>query len=399
MRLPRTPHQSSILSDTGVVPLSQSRYAMEMRWIVEREYYLELASAGLTMPIVSDLVLHQYRDAAEILDDGVRLGMVLAESARRMHTPLAIPHMDLELEKRALMTMLGIPADQLVKYHFDAPPSPELFTRLQQHLHDALPVSLQAHIDSVGYIARATELVPVGMVIGPFSLMTKLVADPITPVAMAGLGVTADEDVEIACVEQVLELGFRIIMRSIALQIDAGARAIFIAEPAANMVYFSPNQMAAGTDIFDRYVMAYHRQIKAYLEDRGVDLFFHCCGELIEAMLVKFTELDPALLSLGSSRTLWEDARLVPKRTVLYGNLPSKQFYSDALITPRQVEQQSRALIAKMQEVGHPFILGTECDVLSVPGCECQIMAKVRAMIRCQPAPAMVAPGCDGMAR
>jgi hypothetical protein len=31
----------------------------------------------------------------------------------------------------------------------------------------------------------------------------------------------------------------------------------------------------------------------------------------------------PVILSLGSSRVLWEDAQLVPKHVVLYGNLPS----------------------------------------------------------------------------
>jgi len=32
------------------------------------------------------------------------------------------------------------------------------------------------------------------MAIGPFSLMTKLMADPIVPIAMAGMGVTGAED-------------------------------------------------------------------------------------------------------------------------------------------------------------------------------------------------------------
>jgi hypothetical protein len=34
-----------------------------------------------------------------------------------------------------------------------------------------------------------------------------------------------------------------------------------------------------------------------------------------------------------------------------------------------------------MAEVKHSFILGSECDVLSVPGCECTIKAKVAAML------------------
>jgi len=52
----------------------------------------------------------------------------------------------------------------------------------------------RAHFDAIRYIARETDLVAVGMCIGPFSLMTKLLADPITAIAMAGVGVTAAED-------------------------------------------------------------------------------------------------------------------------------------------------------------------------------------------------------------
>jgi hypothetical protein len=84
--------------------------------------------------------------------------------------------------------------------------------------------------------------------------------------------------------------------------------------------------------------------------------------------------------SLGSSRKLWEDARLVPGTTVLYGNLPSKKFYSDDVISVEQVRALADELIDNMKRVGHPFILGSECDVLHVPGCERQIMKKVRVI-------------------
>ena len=112
-----------------------------------------------------------------------------------------------------------------------------------------------------------------------------------------------------------------------------------------------------------------------------VELFFHCCGELVDPMVKAFATLDPAILSLGSSRLLWEDARLVPQSTVLYGNLPSKQFYSDSLVSVADVARRSRELTGRMADLRHPFILGTECDVLSVPGCECTIKAKVDAIL------------------
>lgn len=350
---------------------------------MERQYYLDLAARGLQMPIVTDLVLHEYVDPQAIVENGERLGRVLEEAAVRLKTPLAVPHMDLELEKHVLLEMLDVPADEIAKYHFSEPLDNEVFERFEQRKHDAFNAHLQAHIDSVRYIAEHTDLLPIGMTIGPFSLMTKLVTDPITPIAMAGAGMSAEDDDDIKLIEQALELGTRMILLSIQAQVAAGAKAIFIAEPAANKVYLSPNQIEAGSDIFDRFVMAYDRQIKAYLEAHGVDLIFHCCGELTEYMIGKFCELDPAVMSLGSSRHLWEDAAIVPKTTVLYGNLPSKRFYSDALITVQQVEEQGNALLKKMCEAGHPFILGTECDVLSVPGCEKVLMDKVVAITRC----------------
>lgn len=351
---------------------------------MERQYYLDIAARGLQMPIVTDLVLHEYVDPEAIVQDGERLGRVLEEAARRLNTPLAVPHMDLELEKYVLLEMLGVPADERAKYHFTEPLDDDVFARFEQRKYDPFNAHLQAHIDSVKYIAeQATDLLPIGMTIGPFSFMTKMVTDPITPIAMAGAGMSAEDDDDIKLIEQTLELATRMILRSMEAQIAAGAKAIFIAEPAANKVYLSPNQIDAGSDIFERFVMAYNRRIKAYMDEQGVDLIFHCCGELTEYMLGKFGELDPAVISLGSSRKLWEDAAIMPKTTVLYGNLPSKRFYSDALITAQQVEEQGNMLIKKMCEVGHPFILGTECDVLSVPGCEQTIMEKVVAITRC----------------
>jgi uroporphyrinogen-III decarboxylase len=184
-------------------------------------------------------------------------------------------------------------------------------------------------------------------------------------------------------VEVTLDLSTMVILRSMEAQIEAGARAVFIAEPAANKVYISPRQMEQGSDIFERMVMRYLRRIKAFLDERGVDLIFHCCGELTDEMVQAYASLEPVILSLGSSRVLWEDARLVPRHVVLYGNLPSKRFYSDDLVTREQVEQLACELLQRMREVGHPFILGSECDVLSVQGCEQTIKEKVQAFVTC----------------
>jgi len=339
------------------------------------------------MPIGADLVLHEKPDPAAILTDGEALGRVVEETARRYRTPLAFAHMDLQLEKTVLLEILGIPAADIALYHFGEDPGTEAVTRLRDDLRKPLNLALRAQIDSVAYVGRQTDLVPIGMTIGPFSLMTKLLKDPITPIYMAGSGMTADDDPDVALVERALDLSLQIVLYSVEAQIRAGAKAIFMAEPAANVVYVSPKQIEAGSDIFERYPIAADRRVKELVDRHGVDLIFHCCGALNDYMLRQFTTLDPVILSLGSSRKLWEDARIVPKNIVLFGNLPSKHFYSDAVITRAQVEAQACELLHRMKEAEHPFILGSECDVLNVPGSSAVIRDKVEAFVHCR---------CDG---
>jgi hypothetical protein len=99
-------------------------------------------------------------------------------------------------------------------------------------------------------------------------------------------------------------------------------------------------------------------------------------------MVSRFATLGASMISLGCSRALWKDAALVPKDTVLYGNLPSKQFYATQL-SAEAVARMACELVEKMSAAGHPFILGSECDVLSVPGSEAEIMRKVDAFMQC----------------
>ena len=343
---------------------------------MKRSYYLDLAAAGLRMPVGTHLILHEHGDVQEILADGHKLGRVLEEAAHRFRTPIAIPLMNLTLEKTALLSADNVPAEKINSYHFSEPPTGDYDIPLTP--------AMMVCCDAVRYIAQKTDLLPVGMAIGPFSLMTKLVADPIAPVFLAGTGATAEEEVEIAVVEKTLELAGKVIRIYLEAQIEAGAKAVFICEPAANKVYFSPKQLEESYEMFDRYVMEPNQRIRALLAAHGVDLIFHDCGELTDEMVRRFGTLDPAILSLGSSRRLWEDARLVPKTTVLYGNLPSKHFSSDAHLSVQKVGDLARELVGKMTASGHPFILGSECDVLSVPKCEASIWNKVNAFMECQ---------------
>ncbi|MEN6605767.1 MAG: uroporphyrinogen decarboxylase family protein [Bryobacteraceae bacterium] len=349
---------------------------------MERQFYIDLAASHLRMPIGTDLVLHEQPDPESILLDGRRLGQVTESAAGRYRTPLAVPLMDLRLEKADLLKALGVSEQEVDTYHFSAAPDEAALSTARQAQNSPFSRRNQAHIDSIAYIAGKTDLVPVGMGIGPFSLTTKLMSDPITAIAMAGMGMTAEEDAGVLMVERCLALAEMTVSRWIGAQAAAGARAVIICEPAANRVFLSPKQLEAGSDVFERFVMQPNLRLKQQLSKAGADLIFHNCGDLIPMMVREFAErLDPVILSLGSSRKLWEDAALVPKNVVLYGNLPTKNFYSDSVMPVERVEKLVTELIEKMHAANHPHILGSECDVLHVPEAAASIRHKVDVML------------------
>jgi len=335
------------------------------------------------MPIGTDLVLHEHDDPGGIIHDGQALGEIIAEAAGRYRTPLAVPLMDLRLEKSDLLQLLGVEAAAVDTFHFSQIPSGDDIRCVQQSQDAPFAPRNQAHIDSVRFIAKKkTDLLPIGMAIGPFSLMTKLMADPITAVAIAGFGTTAEQDPLVGMVERCLALAEIAVARSLKAQIRAGARAVIICEPAANRVYLSPRQLESGSDIFERFIMQPNLRMKQLLEEAGVDLIFHDCGELTAKMVEQFAvRLNPVILSFGSSRRLWEDASLVPKQIVLFGNLPTKNFYSDDAVPLNAVPAMARDLRDRMRAAGHPHILGSECDVLHVADAAETIRRKVAAML------------------
>ncbi|HNX52111.1 MAG TPA: uroporphyrinogen decarboxylase family protein [Pontiellaceae bacterium] len=351
---------------------------------MQKQFYLDLADRGLRLPIGTHLILHEKANHDTIIHHGDQLGAVMIEAAQYYKSPLAIPLMDLTLEKEAILAILGVPAEEREKFHFDKLPAADAVEKISTA--PFMIPRMEATCEAVRYVAEREQqenIVALGMGIGPFSLMTKMLSDPITPVFMAGTGMTAEDDDDVALVECVMELSTQIILRYLTEQAKAGAKAIILCEPAANLVFFSPNQLAEGSDVFERFVMQPNLKIKAKLDELGVDLIFHDCGELTDGMVESFNRLNPVMLSLGCSRTLWKDAALLSKDIVLYGNLPSKKFYSDEAVSVADVERMTRELITNMKTAGHPFIMGTECDVLSVPGHEESIKRKVDAMMSC----------------
>ena len=172
------------------------------------------------------------------------------------------------------------------------------------------------------------------------------------------------------------------VLRSAKAQIEAGARAMVVCEPAASTAYLSPRQIRAGSDVFERFVLKPNRRLRKLLESHDVDLIFHNCGELLPEIVAQFAgQLRPVVLSLGGSRVLWKDAEVVPKDVVLFGNLPTKTFYSDSAMPLEEVRRRTLELRARMVECGHPHILGSECDVLHVPEAAATIRRKVDIML------------------
>ena len=220
------------------------------------------------------------------------------------------------------------------------------------------------------------------MTIGPFSLMTKLLSDPISAVALAGRGVPVEKEPLVAMAAGALALAELIVHRSLGAQLEAGAAAMIVCEPAASSLFISPRQMATGSSVFDDFVVEPLVRLKARLDEAGADLVLHDCGELTTAMVATLARrVTPAVLSLGSSRQLWEVAAHVPREVVLFGNLPTKHFHSDETLPLETVRSMTRDLVARMRETGHPFILGSECDVLHVEGAAETIRRKVEAML------------------
>lgn len=327
------------------------------------------------MVLGTDLVLNLQDNPEEIKHHGQRLGEVIIQAAERFRQPLAVPLMDLSLEKRDLLQNLGFGGKSPDTFHFTALPTEDMVARLKYMFHSLFSRRHLAHIYSIAHVASHSSLLPTGMVIGPFSLMTKLLADPINAVT----AVLMDPDsLEAQMALRCLELAEITVQRSLLAQITAGARAVIVCEPTAGKTYISPRMM----DLFEQFVIQPNLRLKSLLDGAGVDLLFHDCNELTTEMIrLLATRLNPVVMSLSSVRLLWEVAAFVPRDIVLFGNLPTKSFYSDSVMPIEEVVRLTHEIINAMHACGHPHILGTECDVLHVPGAS--VLEKVETMLAC----------------
>ncbi len=178
---------------------------------MDREYYLDLAARGLSMPIAADLVLHEHADAEEILLDGERLGSVIEETANRFSTPLAVPHMDLELEKKTLTEMIGVAAEERAKFHFASAPSPRCYRPRPGPAERSL-AARDAGAGGRDQLHRQAHLADPDRHVHRTVLPDDQTRHrPNHAVCMAGIGHDRQDDDSIRLVEGVLELGMRII--------------------------------------------------------------------------------------------------------------------------------------------------------------------------------------------
>ena len=233
--------------------------------LTNRRFYLDLAARGLRMPIGADLILHEESEPEKARNNGAALGKVIERAARRWHTPLAIPLMDLHLEKTDLLALAGVPEAETESYHFTTPLDESTLTKLCDERAAQFCANSHARDEALAYIAKKHDLVAVGMVIGPFSLATRLLADPITVAAMVGSGVAPEDSNEVRLLWQCLSMAEAAVHRSLQSQMAHGAKAIMICEPAACTAFISPRQLKGGSNLFECLVMEPNLRMKAIL--------------------------------------------------------------------------------------------------------------------------------------
>jgi uroporphyrinogen-III decarboxylase len=351
---------------------------------MSRQTFHDFARRGLAMPLAVDLLVHLESTPEKVDANPAEMARIMIRAAEVFDTPLAVAPMDLRVEKAALAEWLGIPAAEHETFHLSQPLSFEQIEALRNHFGDGeLTARMRVTAEALGIAAKRSALIPTGMAIGPFSLVTKIMEDVITAVFMVGAETDPDEDESVALALQLIELTTGLVEAYVRAQIAGGAKAIIICEPAANKVYFSPKQIAEGSNVFERMVIEPNRRIVKAIEEAGADLILHDCGELTPEMIADLAGLHPVVLSLGSCVDIVEATRHVPRDVVLFGTVPSKFVPREDEMPVEKVRAICASLRDRMEATGHPFILGSECDVLCVHGHERGIMAKAREIAEC----------------
>ena len=99
-------------------------------------------------------------------------------------------------------------------FHFAEPIPDADFVRLLSGAGAVLVPGSVARDEALELIAAQDGLMPIGMLIGPFSLVTRLMKDPITAAGLAGGGMTAEDATEVRLLMQCLEVAEKLVLRS-----------------------------------------------------------------------------------------------------------------------------------------------------------------------------------------
>ena len=151
--------------------------------------YLDLARSGRCLPDGDGPGLERETpDPEAARRDGLGWARSWNETPGAGARPLALPLMDLRLDKADLLARLGIGEEEADRFHFAAPFDQETSETLRRGDTPRTVPAARHATERCDTSPAATDLLPVGMTIGPFSLATKLMADPITAVALLGSG-------------------------------------------------------------------------------------------------------------------------------------------------------------------------------------------------------------------
>ena len=232
------------------------------------DHFRALAAAGLRTPIGTDLVLHERPDPEAVRLDGRRLAGVVREAAERYRTPLAIPLMDLRLEKADLVRRVRPDVVEPDTFHFDAPPSEADLERARAA--EAAPFLAGAPRAPRRDRRGRGSTRPHAPRDGDRPLLARDEAAR-RPDRRRGPGrprrSAAEDEPLVALAERGLALAELAVHRSLRAQVEAGAAAVIVCEPAASALFVSPRQIAQGSPVFERFVLEPLLRAKAVLDE------------------------------------------------------------------------------------------------------------------------------------
>ena len=142
-------------------------------------------------------------------------------------------------------------------FHFDAPPSTADLDRARDQGDAPVPGPATAPTSTRSPRSPLRPgLTPLGMAIGPFSLATKLAR---RPDRRRGPGrprrAARRTSRSSRWPRRARGLAELAVHRSLRAQLEAGAAAVIVCEPAASALFISPRQIASGSPVFDRFVI------------------------------------------------------------------------------------------------------------------------------------------------